>query len=76
MKKLILVASICLATALSAPAGVYSYTYNSGFDISGSIPDGETSPSSDTRTISGIADTAITSLTAQLDVSGGLNGDW
>ena len=75
MKKLILLASLCLGAAVSAPAGLYSSTYTTGFDNNGNILDGNTSPWSDTRTVSGIPQTVIETVSVRLNVSGGNNGD-
>ena len=45
MKKFILITSLCLGAALTAPAALYSSTYNnSGFGNSGNIPDGNVNP--------------------------------
>ena len=75
MKKFILITSLCLGAALTAPAALNSSTYNSGFENSGNIPDGNVSPWRDTRTVSGITDLAITGVSVWLNVSGGFNGD-
>ena len=76
MKKMILLTSLCFGTAVSAPAALYSSTYyKSGFANSGNIPDGNVSPWSDTRTVSGITESSIVSVSVRLNVSGGFNGD-
>lgn len=75
MKKFILITSLCLGAALTAPAALYSSTYNSGFENGGNIPDGNVSPWSDTRTVSGIAEPSIATVSVWLNVSGGFNGD-
>jgi subtilisin-like proprotein convertase family protein len=64
-----------LGAVLGATAGLYPYTYNSGFENSGNIPDGNVNPWSDTRTVSGITDLVITDVSVRLNVSGGYNGD-
>ncbi len=76
MKTLILLASLSLGVAGSASAAVvYSATYNSGFENSGNITDGNSSPWSDTRTVSGISEAAIGSVSIVVNISGGYNGD-
>ena len=76
MKILILLASLSLGAAGSASAAVdYSFTFNSGFENSGNITDGNPSPWSDTRTVSGITEAAIGSVSIQVNLSGGYNGD-
>src|SRR5439155_13228459 len=49
--------------------------YNSGFANSGNIPDGNPTGWSDSRTVSGITDFAITDVQVKLNISGGYNGD-
>lgn len=77
MNKLILLAGLCLAAALSAPAGLFNFsdTYTTGFQNSGNILDGNVSPWSDTRTVGGITEPSIQSVSVRLQVSGGFNGD-
>ncbi len=76
MKTLILLASLSLGVAGSASAAVvYSATYNSGFENSGNITDGNSSPWSDTRTVSGITEATIGSVSIVVNISGGYNGD-
>lgn len=75
MKTLTLFASLCCGAAVGAWAALYSYTYNSGFENNGNIPDGNVNPWSDTRTVSGIAEPSITSVSVRLNMSGGYNGD-
>lgn len=75
MKASILLATVCLSAVLSAQGAFYTETYNSGFENSGNIPDGNINPWSDTRTLSGITDLSITSVSVRLNVSGGYNGD-
>ena len=73
MKKFILITSLCLGAALTAPATLYSSTYS--FENGVNIPDGNVSPWSDTRTLSGIAEPSIATVSVWLNVSGGFNGD-
>ena len=75
MKTLILLASLSLGVAGSASAALYSSTYNTGFENSGNITDGNASPWSDTRTVSGITEAAIGSVSIVVNISGGYNGD-
>jgi hypothetical protein len=58
---------------LIARAGVYDNTYSSGFANSGNIPVGNLSGWSDSEAISGETG-AISSITVNLDISGGFNG--
>jgi hypothetical protein len=58
-----------------AHAALYQNVYNSGFANSGNIPDGNPTGWSDTRTLSGINDFAITDVSVKLNISGGFNGD-
>ena len=74
MKTLILITSLCLGAAVSASAALYNFTYNIDAN-SRNIPDGNTSPWSDTRTVSGIAEPSIQSVSVRLNLSGGFNGD-
>jgi hypothetical protein len=77
MNTRILLASLYLAAAASAPGGLYNFssTYTTGFPNSGNIVDGSTSPWSDTRTVGGITASAIQSVSVRLTISGGYNGD-
>jgi hypothetical protein len=51
---------ITLAMALRASAGVDTFSWNSGFENAGAIPDGDVSGWSDARVISGITHSATT----------------
>ena len=53
---------------------MYDNTFSSGFASSGDIPQGSLSGWSDSRTLSGEAGT-ISSITVNLDISGGYNGN-
>ncbi len=75
MKKLILLAVFHLAASVTASAALFNLTFNSGFDNSGNVPDGNVNPWSDTRTVSGTAGLAITDVSLRLNLSGGFNGD-
>src|SRR5206468_6205253 len=55
-------------------AGVYSYTFSSGFANGGVIPDGNPTGWSDTRSVS-VSDHYITEVHVGLNISGGYNGD-
>ena len=72
MKTLILLAGLGLGAAVHTSAALCTF---SGFENGGNIPDGNVNPWSDTRTLSGLAGTAITSVSVWLNVSGGFNGD-
>ena len=75
MKRLTLLTAFLLAASASAPAALYSYTYNSGFDNLGIIVDGNASPWSDTHAISELTGLTITGVNVRLNLSGGYNGD-
>jgi hypothetical protein len=64
-----------LAVAFNAPAAFYSYNFTDGFTYGGLIPDGNQTGWTDTRTLSGIADTQITGLSVTLNVSSEWSGD-
>lgn len=71
----VLLAGVWLDAAGRANAALFNATYNSGFANSGNIPDGNPNPWSDTRTVSGITDLSIQSVSIRLDLAGGYNGD-
>ena len=56
-------------------AAVIVNSFNSGFENSGNVPDGNTSPWSDTRALSGITEPVIDGLKVRLNLFGGYNGD-
>jgi len=58
-----------------ASGAVFFTTWNSGFDNSGIVPDGNPLGWSDTRVITGLAGASITDITVSLSVTGGYNGD-
>ena len=74
MKTATLLSAVLLSVSLSAQAALYSYTFSSGFQNGGNIPDDNLSGWSDTHTLSGISD-SITSVSVTLNLSGGYNGD-
>ena len=74
MKKLILLGTV-LASVIAAQATVYTTNWNSGFANSGVVPDNNFSGWSDTRTVGAIPAGTFTSLTVDLQLSGGWNGD-
>jgi subtilisin-like proprotein convertase family protein len=65
----------CLSASMLAPASVVVGPFTSGFANSGNVPDGNTVGWSDTRTVSGIAETRITDVSVTLNIAGGFNGD-
>lgn len=71
IKKLILAALLQLAATLTASAAL---VFDSGFDNGGNIPDGNLSPWSDTRNVSGITG-QISAVSVWLNLTGGYNGD-
>jgi hypothetical protein len=68
-------AILLLGFGLTSNAAVYSLSYNNGFANSGVIPDANATGWSDSRTVSGLADSSITDISVKLNVSGGYNGD-
>ena len=75
MKTAILLITFSVGTVFGLSAATVSETFNSGFANGGNIPDGNPNPWSDTRSLSGITDGSILSLSVRLDISGGYNGD-
>lgn len=75
MKTLILLATLWCGAVVGAAATLYSFTWSSGFENNGLIPDGNVNPWSDTRTISGIVEPNIVSVSLRLSITGGYNGD-
>jgi len=73
MKKLLL--AIALASASAAQATLYTTNWNSGFANGGTVPDNNFSGWSDTRNVSAIPAGTFTSLSVNLQLSGGWNGD-
>ena len=63
-----------LSAALNLSALGALYTYNSGFQNGGIIPDGTANGWTDSRTISGLG-AVITDVNVVINVSGGYNGD-
>ena len=70
----VLLVTLLLWTAPAAHAGVYSYSFSSGFSNGGVIPDGNPTGWSDTRSIS-VSDHYLTDVSVKLNISGGYNGD-
>jgi subtilisin-like proprotein convertase family protein len=56
-------------------AATYTFNFSNGFANTGTVPDGNATGWSDTRTLSGIADGSILDLDVSLDIAGGYNGD-
>jgi len=52
------------------------FTYNSGFSQGGVIPDGNLTGWFDSRTISGLSYTSLSSIKVNLEISGGWAGDF
>jgi hypothetical protein len=77
MKTPLKLALVVLAAAgvLNASAAIYTYTFNGGFANAGVVPDSNPTGWSDTRTLSGIAESQITDINVVLNVSGGYHGD-
>jgi subtilisin-like proprotein convertase family protein len=77
MRRLFSIWFVGLAITLTlntAQAALLTENWNSGFNNSGVIPDGDAGGWSDTRTIS-TSFTSIQSVTVNLNISGGYNGD-
>lgn len=74
MKKSLLTAALCVSSVLSMSGAVFVNDFSTGFADDGVIPDGNTSPWSDTRSLSGMSD-PISSVSVHVNVSGGFNGD-
>lgn len=80
MKKLLAMGGLLVLVTSSVPAAVFNYTYASGFNNGGVIPDGNVTGWSDTRTVTlgplRESDTSdIREVSVRLDISGGYNGD-
>lgn len=76
MKRIFLSVLASLGLGLQAFGAIYvSDTYDSGFQNSGVIPDGDLNGLSDTRTISGTAGNWITGVNVTVNISAGYNGD-
>ena len=74
MQKTILLGTL-LASLVSANAVIYTTNWNSGFANGGVVPDNNFSGWSDTRTVGAIPAGTFTSLSVDLNISGGWNGD-
>ena len=76
MKKIFFLATLVASfTSLPSFATVYTTNWNSGFANSGVVPDNNFSGWSDTRTVGGSPAGSFTSLSVDLQLSGGWNGD-
>ena len=74
MKKILLLSTV-LVSAFAAHATIYTTNWNSGFANGGIAPDNNFSGWSDTRTVSTMPAGTFTSLSVDLQLSGGWNGD-
>ena len=74
MKPLPTLFAAFLLAGATAQGAIYSFSYNSGFQDGGAIPDANTTGWTDTRTISGVG-SVLNSITVIINVSGGANGD-
>ncbi len=74
MKRILWTSLLTLALNLSARGGLYTYTFDSGFQNGGGIPNGSADGWSDTRSISGLSGT-IQDVNVSINMSGGANGD-
>ena len=74
MKKTLLLVVTAMAT-VAANATLYTTNWNSGFANGGVVPDNNLSGWSDTRTVAAIPAGTFTSLSVNLNLAGGWNGD-
>ena len=74
MKKFLAFTTVALVAA-AAHATLYTTNWNSGFANGGVVPDNNLSGWSDTRTVSAIPVGTFTSLSVNLQLTGGWNGD-
>jgi subtilisin-like proprotein convertase family protein len=77
MRRLLSIGLMGFAIAVTlrpAEAALLTYNWNSGFNNSGVIPDGDAGGWSDTRTVS-TSYSSIESVSVTLNISGGYNGD-
>jgi hypothetical protein len=79
MKKILLASALATLSSLSSPATLYTAGWTNGvnatFANSGIIPDNNLSGWSDTRTVGAIPAGTFTSLSVDLHLTGGWNGD-
>jgi len=75
MKKLILTALLASLTSLSSFATIYSTNWSTGFANGQVVPDNNFSGWSDTRTVAAIPAGTFASLSVDLHLTGGWNGD-
>jgi subtilisin-like proprotein convertase family protein len=75
MKKLILASLVAALSSLTSQATLYTTNWNSGFANAGVVPDNNLSGWSDTRTVGAIPAGTFTSLSVNLNLTGGWNGD-
>jgi subtilisin-like proprotein convertase family protein len=73
--KTILLSATLLASVAGAHATLYTTNWNSGFANGGVVPDNNLSGWSDTRTVAAIPAGTFNSLSVNLQLSGGWNGD-
>jgi hypothetical protein len=74
MKSFKLMLALLLGCSVSTRASIYLNNFSGGFANGGNIPQGSTSGWSDSETISGESG-VISSLTVDLNISGGYNGN-
>lgn len=75
MKKLILASLLASLTSLSSFATIYSTNWSTGFANAGVVPDNNFSGWSDTRTVGAMPAGPFNSLSVDLHLTGGWNGD-
>lgn len=75
MKKFFITTLLVSLTSLASLATLYTTNWNSGFANSGIVPDNNPSGWTDTRTVSTMPAGTFTSLSVDLQLTGGWNGD-
>lgn len=73
--KRILISTLSLMTVLGSQATLYTTNWSTGFVNGGVVPDNNFSGWSDTRTVGAIPTGSFTSLSVDLQLTGGWNGD-
>ena len=72
----VLTALVLLLPAVAQAQTPDVFTYNSGFSGGGAIPDGNLTGWSDSRTVSGLSYSSLSSIKVNLQISGGWAGDF
>src|SRR5690348_1437831 len=75
MRKFLFTSALVSLVSLSSFATLYTTNWNSGFANAGVVPDNNLSGWADIRTVSAIPAGTFTSLSVNLQLTGGWNGD-